>query len=85
MKNLYNDNEDYTAAASEVDRKVYDALKPIFDDFIKRGFSRREVSYTMQNAVHDLELNSLVFRDDPPEKRYAAKGPSWIEKEPGEV
>lgn len=65
MKNLFNEDARYTDAATELDRKAYDAIKDLFDDFAERGFSPRDISYTIQNAVHDRELETLLGYGKP--------------------
>ena len=57
---LFDKDDRYTEEATELDNKTNDAIKDIFADFISRGYSPREISYTMKNAITDCELGTLI-------------------------
>jgi len=57
---LYDKNNKYTSVAHELDQQTFNAVYDVFKDFIRQGYSPREISYTMQNAIRDIELNILI-------------------------
>lgn len=65
---LYNGDWRYTDVASAIDRKVNEALRPIFKEYIELGCSPREISHVMSAAVIDLELISVLDWDDDKRK-----------------
>ena len=51
MESLFDDNECYTEDANELDIKVSRLLKPIVKEYLKYGYSSREVENILVNSV----------------------------------
>ena len=60
MKSLYDENSRYTQNATELETETYNTFRPIFLKYLNEGFSPREISYTIQNAIRDIELETLL-------------------------
>ena len=62
MKSLFNDdvNNSYTEMAQAVENELHPKLMEIFEMYTKLGYSPREISYCLQNAVRDAELGCLL-------------------------
>lgn len=60
MAALYDKNHRYTPMAEILESRVNDAIKPIFDDMVKNGFSPREISHIIKQAVCDIELTVVL-------------------------
>jgi hypothetical protein len=61
MNSLYDKNWRYTIDADRLDRAVNAAIQPIFQEFLKEGFSPREISHLIQQVVTDIECESILF------------------------
>lgn len=63
MKNLYNEkDETYSEETSELDYKVNAAIQPIFDEYVKLGYSIRQISHVMLNTIWECELMYMFNR-----------------------
>jgi hypothetical protein len=62
-KPLFDKNDRYTGAAMNIDKRVYDALFPIFEEFSRQGFGIREISHIASLAVHDVETKFILNQD----------------------
>jgi hypothetical protein len=60
MIHLFDDDDRYTEAASIIDRQAYDALRPIFEFWVKEGYSRRDIYTVMNGAANELMLWSVL-------------------------
>jgi len=60
MKRLFDENANYTPRASELDVKAHNTIKDTFIECAKEGYSPREVSYIIQQAVTDIELETIL-------------------------
>jgi hypothetical protein len=62
MKRLefFDEDDRYRAAALALDHAVLDVLRPIFQDYIDRGHSIREIAHLMQLAVTELETTNIL-------------------------
>ena len=63
MKGLYNEKDDtYSDAAFKLDTEVHDAIQPIFDKYVKLGYSFRQISHIILAAVWECELINVFNR-----------------------
>lgn len=60
---MYDKDFRYTKDAAEIDSYVNAALRVIFEEFVARGFSPRDIAHVMQAAVTDLELSAVLDKD----------------------
>ena len=60
MKNVYDQNDKYGPEASELDQSVYKVLKPIFTEWVNKGYSPRQLSHVMQGTITELELFHMI-------------------------
>jgi len=64
MKNeMFNDDSRYREAATMIDEQTNRALRDIFKFWIQEGYCARQISHVMLLAVHDLELESILFNE----------------------
>ena len=63
MKSLYNKNYRYTSEAEAIDREAHNALKLIFKEWYKNGYSPREIAHIINGTVTDFELESVLGWD----------------------
>lgn len=54
--------EVWTDEALQLEADVGAAVKPIFDDYVGRGVSMREIEYIMQRSAADLAAEALILR-----------------------
>ena len=54
--------EEWTDDALQLEADVCTAVKPIFDDYVGKGFSMIEIEYVMQRSVADLAAEALILR-----------------------
>lgn len=59
-KSLYGAEERYNPDGMEVDRLAHEVLAPIFQDFVARGYSPREVSHMIVSAALNLEFEFVL-------------------------
>jgi len=57
---LYDENDRYTDDTGNLDSEVTRALKPIFDKYIKTGYSFRDIAHVMIHAVFGLEMETIL-------------------------
>jgi hypothetical protein len=57
---MYDKDFRYTATATEIDSYTYHALHIMFEEFVERGFSPRDIAHVMHAAVTDLELSAVL-------------------------
>jgi hypothetical protein len=63
MKSLYNEKDDtYLKEAFVLDAKTQGAIQPIFDEYVKLGYSTRQISHIMTTAVWECELMHMFNR-----------------------
>jgi hypothetical protein len=60
-KSLYDSNHRYTPEGSSLDMATTRAVETIFNDYVKKGFSPREISHVMEAVVRDLELEAILL------------------------
>lgn len=60
MAGLYNKDHRYTDDARELDERTDAALRELFNEFVRRGYSPREVSHVMADAVRGMELEAVL-------------------------
>lgn len=60
---LYDQNWRYTDDGQQLDHKVNDVLRPIFDDFILKGYSPREIAHLLNGVVIQLELENVLDKE----------------------
>lgn len=59
-ESLYDENHRYTALADGLDARARSALQPIFDEYVKFGFTPREISHLIQTTVFEIEHETLL-------------------------
>jgi len=59
-KSLFDKDHRYTSDADSLEVAAFRALAPIFADYLKKGYSPREISHILSSAVRDLECESLL-------------------------
>jgi hypothetical protein len=57
---LYDENDKYNSAGDEVDRRIHAAVQPIIDEFVKAGYSPRDIQNVAYGAVLDNILCQLI-------------------------
>ena len=72
-KVMFNDDDRYGEAATIIDEQTNAALKTIFEFWLKEGYGPRDISHIMLLAVHDLELESVLFYDKEKEEKCGIK------------
>ena len=60
MKSLYNKDFRYTKEAQILDREAHNAIEYMFDRWLAKGYSPREVSHIIKEAVTDFELEAVL-------------------------
>lgn len=65
MKTLYDKNGKYTHEANVYDRKIEDAIRDIFNEYVAQGYSPRELSHLAHGAVSMLETIAMLPGDLP--------------------
>lgn len=60
FKSLYDDNARYTDDAQELENRASQCLSSLFDDWLARGYSPRDISNVMTLLVLDLEMTSVL-------------------------
>lgn len=63
MKTLYVENYRYGKVTHELNREAHNALKPIFEAWVKDGYNPREIAHIINGAVMDFELESVLGWD----------------------
>jgi hypothetical protein len=59
-KSLYTESESYTIDAADLDRNTGIALKPLFDEYIKKGYSIREITNIIGSCVSSLGAEYVI-------------------------
>jgi hypothetical protein len=59
-KSLYTESESYSIDAADLYRDTGIALKLLFDVYIKKGYSIREIANIMGSCVSSLETEYVV-------------------------
>lgn len=49
---------------SDLDQEVDRVLRPIFDEYVNRGYRPRQIAHVMQGSVLSLELMKMVEKRD---------------------
>jgi len=60
MKSLLNDYWAYTEESQELDNDLSNAIKPIFNKFIEKGFNAREISHFMMIVISAIESEIVL-------------------------
>jgi hypothetical protein len=60
MKSLYREIFRYTDDADRLDYSVMQLLRPIFDIYVKAGYSPREISHLIMGTITELELSAVL-------------------------
>ena len=60
-KVMFNDDDRYGEAAGMIDEQTNKALKIIFNFWLREGYRSRDISHVMLLAVHEIELESVLF------------------------
>jgi hypothetical protein len=59
-KSFFTETEHWTEDAQELDAKLAQILRPIFKDYIARGYSAREVAYIISNVAMSLGSETIL-------------------------
>jgi hypothetical protein len=57
---LYDSNERYGHDASELDEKIYCAIRPLMDEYLAKGYRAREIAHIMHGTIFDLECMTVL-------------------------
>lgn len=60
MKTLYDKNFRWTPEASALDTRIHEALQPLFEEYVAKGYSPREISHVVHGASMQLELMAVL-------------------------
>ena len=63
MKSLYDENYKYNQAANLLNTAAYNALKVLFDTWLKEEYGPREIAHVINGVVMDLELESAAWME----------------------
>lgn len=61
-KSLYNEDETYSPEAFELSSEATRIIQPLFDKYIKDGYSIRQISHVITTAVWECELMGMFNR-----------------------
>ena len=59
-KSLFDKNYRYKKETNNLVDKVSKVLEPIFNEYIDKGFSPREIEYIISETSHDLCLTKIL-------------------------
>ena len=59
MRRLYRDDDYPTELAASLERRVWDALEPIFQQAVAANVSIKDLSYLVSSIVKRMENNTL--------------------------
>lgn len=60
MKPLFTDQARYNETGNALHNDVGEQLRPIFEAYVKLGYSPRDIAHIMHWAVSDLELTAVL-------------------------
>lgn len=61
MASLFDKDFRYTQSATDFEAECYTALRPIFDRWVERGWSPRELSHIISAIAHsDLQCSTIL-------------------------
>lgn len=63
LRRLFTHADRYTDDAHALDSKVTQALRPIVDAWVAKGFSIRDIQFVMTGAVQDACIDSILRGD----------------------
>lgn len=71
LKPLYRlEDARYSEEASQFDAEIMVAIRPIFKDWVERGYNPRELSHSAQSAITELELMTVMGYSGGPCQQY---------------
>jgi hypothetical protein len=62
MKQFFDEHEEWTDVAIDIDREAELAVKPIFDKYIALGYSVRGIAYMIGEATRSKAGHMLVLQ-----------------------
>jgi hypothetical protein len=62
MKHLFDEKDSWTDESRELDREVHAALKPLVARWAAKGYSLRDVEYTIHASVFELCVCAVLKR-----------------------
>jgi hypothetical protein len=67
MKTIFNGNRyQYSQDASDFSNKIEDAMRPIFEEYLTKGYGPRELGYLAMMSSSDVSLTLLLdIQADP--------------------
>ena len=68
MEKLYDKDEHLNDLGNELDMETNKAIRDIFEKYRAYGCSVREIEYTMNRAILDISLETLIGWGDPAPK-----------------
>jgi len=60
MRSLYDDQGRYTTAAFHLEALAENGLKAVFNEYVREGFSPREICHVLQAGIMMLELMTII-------------------------
>lgn len=56
-QSLFDNQGYYTDDASELARDTHAAVKEVFDNYVREGYSHRDISNIMRKTVEEMEMD----------------------------
>lgn len=78
MNSLFDGNHRYTSDAQDLDSEAGRLLGPLFNAYLARGYSPREIFLILIHTCRDLELEALLGKPEV-EGSLASTIPQQIE------
>jgi hypothetical protein len=57
---LFDEHGQYSEAALSLDMAVSLAIRPFFEDYMKMGFSPREIAHIVNHAILGVEMEEMM-------------------------
>ena len=59
-KSLFKKDHFYTKEAQKLDSETLHATKDLFEKYVEKGYSPREIEYIMNKTIFDISLEHLL-------------------------
>jgi len=63
MKSFFDENHRFTPEAEALDRELDKVIRPIFDKYVKLGYSPREISHILTLAALMSECEAILTKE----------------------
>ena len=78
MKSLFDENWHFAEGATELDSRAGEVLTPIFNEFLARGYSAREIENVLIELVFEISLQARINKRD----KLQGEGPAGFGRKP---